>query len=78
MDNKRRNELILISQNIHDHANRLLREYLEKNYAQSGPESMEDQLEDWLFLMEEYLRRTRALWRGAALPEDRKEGPRRG
>ena len=32
----------------------------------------------WLFLMEEYLRRTRALWRGAALPEDRKEGPRRG
>lgn len=50
MDKKRYNELILLSQQIHEEANRRLMEYLEKTYAQAGPESMSDQLEDWLFV----------------------------
>ena len=53
MDAKRRNELILLSQQIVDNGDQRLREYLEKNYAGAGPESMEEQLEDWLFLAEE-------------------------
>ena len=48
MDNKRRNELILLSQRICDSANGMLKEYLEKTYAEAGPETMGDQLDDWL------------------------------
>jgi hypothetical protein len=53
MDKKRQNELILLSQQICDSANGMLKEYLEKTYAEAGPESMGDQLEDWLYLAEE-------------------------
>ena len=40
MDKKRYNELILLSQQIHDEGNRLLRGYLEKTYADAGAGSM--------------------------------------
>ena len=53
MDAKRKNALILIAQQINDNANQLLREYLEKTYTEPGPETMNDQLEDWLYLAEE-------------------------
>ncbi len=53
MDKKRYNELILLSQRIHEYGNQLLKEYLEKAYAGAGPDSMGDQLEDWLFVAEE-------------------------
>ena len=53
MDNKRKNELILLSQRICDSANEMLKEYLEKTYAEAGPETMGDQLEDWLYVAEE-------------------------
>ena len=53
MDNKKRNELILIAQRVHDYADQQLREYLEKTYASAGPDSMDEQLEDWLFSSEE-------------------------
>ena len=53
MDKKRYNELILLSQRIHEYANEQLKEYLEKNYADAGTGSMGDQLEDWLFVAEE-------------------------
>ena len=53
MDNKRRNELILLSQRICDSANGMLKEYLEKTYAEAGLETMGDQLDDWLYVAEE-------------------------
>lgn len=53
MDAKRRNELIRIAEKTVSYGDQQLREYLEKNYAGAGPESAEDQLEDWLFLAEE-------------------------
>ena len=53
MDNKRRNELILMSQRICDSANGMLKEYLEKAYDGAGPETVGDQLEDWLYVAEE-------------------------
>lgn len=53
MDKKRYNELILLSQRIHEYANQQLKEYLEKTYAKAGADSMGDQLEDWLFVAEE-------------------------
>lgn len=53
MDKKRYNELILLSQRIHEYANEQLKEYLEKTYADAGTGSMGDQLEDWLFVAEE-------------------------
>ena len=51
MDKRRYNELILLSQRIHEYAK--IKEYLEKTYAGAGAESMGDQLEDWLFVAEE-------------------------
>ena len=53
MDKKRHNELILLSQRIHEYGNQQLKEYLEKAYADAGEESMGNQLEDWLFVAEE-------------------------
>ena len=53
MDKKRHNELILLSQRIHEYGNQQLREYLEKAYADAGADSMGDQMEDWLFVAEE-------------------------
>jgi len=53
LDAKRGNELILISQRVHDYADQQLKEYLEKTYTSAGPDSMGDQLENWLFLSEE-------------------------
>lgn len=52
MDKKRYNELVLVSQRIHDYANQQIRDYLEKTYADSDEGSMGDQLEDWLFVAE--------------------------
>lgn len=53
MDKKRYNELILLSQQIHDAGNASLKSYFEKTYAGAGAETMDDQLEDWLFVAEE-------------------------
>ena len=53
MDAKKRNELIRVAEGIVSYGDQQLREYLEKHYAGAGPESMGDQLEDWLFLAEE-------------------------
>ena len=53
MDKKRYNQLILLSQQIHDDGNRRLKEYFEKAYADADAASMSDQLEDWLFVAEE-------------------------
>lgn len=53
MDTKRRNELLRISEGIINYGAEQLREHLEQHYAGAGPESMGDQLEDWLFLAEE-------------------------
>ena len=53
MDKKRHNELILLSQRIHEYGNQQLKDYLEKAYADAGAESMGDQMEDWLFVAEE-------------------------
>ena len=53
MDKKRYNELILLSQRIHEYANEQLRAYLEKTYADAGADSMGEQLNDWLFVAEE-------------------------
>ena len=53
MDKKRYNELILLSQRIHEYGNQQLKEYLERAYADASEESMSKQLEDWLFVAEE-------------------------
>ena len=39
MDKKRYNDLILLSQRIHEYANEQLRAYLEKTYADAGAQS---------------------------------------
>ena len=53
MDKKRENELILLSDRIQEKAHSMVTEYLEKTYAGAGPESMNDQLEDWLYVTQE-------------------------
>lgn len=53
MDKKRENELILLSTRIQEKTHSMVTEYLEKTYAGSGPESMNDQLEDWLYVAQE-------------------------
>ena len=53
MDKKHYNELIILSQDIHDLINNKLKTYFEKKYAAASEESMSQQLEDWLFLAEE-------------------------
>ena len=40
MEKKRYNELILLATQIQEDAHRKMREYLEKTYANAGPESM--------------------------------------
>lgn len=53
MDKKHYNDLIMLSQEIHDLTNEKLKEYFEKEYATASEESMSQQLEDWLFVAEE-------------------------
>ncbi len=43
MDKKRYNELIMLSQRIHEYANEQLRAYLEKTYADAGADSVGEQ-----------------------------------
>lgn len=53
MDKKHYNELIILSQDIHDLINNKLKTYFEKKYASAAEKSMSQQLEDWLFVAEE-------------------------
>ena len=53
MDKERYNELILLSEQIHEENNKMLMDYFSRKYAQSGEETMNQQLEDWLFVAEE-------------------------
>ena len=49
MDKKRYNELILLSQKMYDSATDQLKEYLETKYADAGADTMEQQMEDYLY-----------------------------
>ena len=53
MDRKHYNELILLSQKMYDSATDQLKEYLENKYADAGADTMEQQMEDYLFVTEE-------------------------
>ncbi len=53
MDKKHYNELILLSQKMYDSATDQLKEYLETKYADAGADTMEQQMEDYLFATEE-------------------------
>ncbi len=53
MDKKHYNELIMLSQEIHDFTNNKLKTYFEKTYVSATENSMSQQLEDWLFVAEE-------------------------
>ncbi len=47
------NELVMVSQEIHDLTNDKLKAYFEKAYATADEGSMSQQLEDWLCIAEE-------------------------
>ena len=72
MDQKHYNELALLSQEIYDHATEKITGYCAGKYCGIGNDTMEQQLEDYLFLTEE----TCAFLLGNALallsPESRK------
>ncbi len=53
MDGKHYNELIEISQEIYDHASDKLTNYCAQKYCGVGNDTMEQQLEDYLFIAEE-------------------------
>ncbi len=53
MDGKHYNELVGISQEIYDHASDKLTNYCAQKYCGVGNETMEQQLEDYLFVAEE-------------------------
>ena len=53
MDKKHYNELVLISQEIYDHATDRITNYCAGKYCGVGNDTMEQQLEDYLFLTEE-------------------------
>ena len=53
MNKEHYNELVMVSQEIHDLTNDKLKEYFEKAYATADEGSMGQQLEDWLFIAEE-------------------------
>ncbi len=63
MDGKHYNELVGISQEIYDHASDKLTNYCAQKYCGVGNETMEQQLEDYLFVAEE----TSAYFLGNAL-----------
>ena len=53
MNKEHYNELILLSEEIHNLTNEKLKAYFEKTYATADEGSMSQQLEDWLFVAEE-------------------------
>ena len=53
MDQKHYNELVLLSQEIYDHATEKMTNYCAGKYCGVGNDTMEQQLEDYLFLTEE-------------------------
>ena len=53
MNKEHYNELIMVSQEIHDLTNDKLKAYFENAYATADEGSMSQQLEDWLFIAEE-------------------------
>ena len=53
MNKEHYNELVMVSQEIHDLTNDKLKAYFEKAYATADEGSMSQQLEDWLFIAEE-------------------------
>ena len=63
MDAKHYNELIDLSQGIYDQATEKLTNYLSAKYCAVGNETMEQQMEDYLFVTEE----TSAYFLGNAL-----------
>ena len=73
MEKKHYNELVLLSQEIYDHAADRLTNYCAERYCGIGNDSMEQQLEDYLFTA----RQTSAFLLGNALallsPESREE-----
>ena len=73
MEKKHYNELVLLSQEIYDHAADRLTNYCAEKYCGIGNDSMEQQLEDYLFTA----RQTSAFLLGNALallsPESREE-----
>ena len=53
MDVNRYNELIAISQEIYDQATEKLTNYLTAKYCAVGNDTMEQQMEDYLFITKE-------------------------
>ena len=53
MDRKHYNELVLLSQEIYDQATDRITNYCAAQYCGVGNDTMEQQLEDYLFLTEE-------------------------
>ncbi len=53
MDKKHYNELVLLSQEIYDQATDRITNYCAEKYCGVGNDTMEQQLEDYLFLTEE-------------------------
>ena len=53
MDRKHYNELILLSQEMYDNATEKMTNYLSAKYCGIGNDTMEQQMEDYLFLTEE-------------------------
>ena len=53
MNKEHYNELVMVSQEIHDLTNDKLKAYFEKAYAKADESTMSQQLEDWLFIAEE-------------------------
>ena len=53
MDKKHYNELIMLSQEIYDQASDRLTNYCANKYCGIGNNTMENQLEDYLFVAEE-------------------------
>ena len=53
MDKQHYNELVLLSQEIYDHASDKLTNYCASKYCGVSNDTMEQQLEDYLFVAEE-------------------------
>ena len=53
MNKKHRNELIMLSQEIYDQASDRLNNYISSKYCAIGNDTMEEQLEDYLFIAEQ-------------------------
>ena len=53
MNQKHRNDLIMLSQEIYDQASDRLNNYISSKYCAIGNDTMEEQLEDYLFIAEQ-------------------------